>query len=123
MAYLFHIGMKVICIDGNFKTRVHKENYPTEGFIYTIRDIVEAQNNGIAFLLEEIINKPCFHILNGIRIKVETPFKSERFKPVKETSIDCFKSMLGPQGDGDNDIETTPKVPEKIKPIKILEDA
>jgi hypothetical protein len=100
MSYLWHIGMKVVCIDGKIRNgtqRTHKEIFPKENEIYTIRDIFEDKNE-IAFHLEEIINKPHKYFWKGSLILEEVTFSSFRFKPLVE-------------------------LPPVEKTIKILEDA
>ena len=89
---MFHIGQLIVCIDDNWDiTRAdhNKVKHPTKGMIYTIRGIQEFET-GVGIVLEEIVNKPLqYH--QGFE---EAHWLTHRFRPIKETSIDCFTTIL-----------------------------
>ena len=87
------IGQRVVCIHVSSRIHLYKrgEVTPYLGQVLTIRDIDTAYDNGeITFRFEEIRN-PVLQYSNSI---CELNFRASFFKPVKETSIDCFTQLL-----------------------------
>ncbi len=84
----FAVGKRVVCVRGPVRHMGCNCVQPIIGAIYTIRDI-EAENCGEVILhLEEIHNDRRKH--RGF----EHYFVAARFRPVRETSIDCFTKLL-----------------------------
>ncbi len=83
---MFEINQKVVCIDDAFGSvhRRHIKEFPIIGNIYTIRDIIPAQEaNGsetAAVLLHEIVNPP-----SPIRPEWgECGFMASRFREIED---------------------------------------
>ncbi len=89
---MFHVGQKVVCVNDDFPewTDFHKSMFPhrpCKGEVYTVRAIVpHIYEGGMHLLLEEIRNVELF--------AYEPPFGRYRFRPVRETSIECFRALL-----------------------------
>jgi hypothetical protein len=95
MAYDWHIGQRVVCIDDRCeRSRIYKwERFPVEGSIYTIRAIVSCDDVGpVAFRLAEIRNKPAQY---EDRVR-ELSFFARRFRPLvePEADISAFISII-----------------------------
>lgn len=82
---MFDINTKVVCIDDNFPPASgrHVRNFPVKGSIYTIRDIIPAQdgsgNHTTGVLLHEIHNPP-----SPVRPDWgECGFAPQRFREIK----------------------------------------
>lgn len=87
---MFDVGSKVVCINDTFgyEARRHMEKFPVKGYIYTVRDIIPAQEAGgahtAAVLLVEVVNPPSpFRPDWG-----ESGFSPERFREVEETEAE-----------------------------------
>ncbi len=52
----FHIGQKVICVNG-VRTQIGDEIFPETGAVYTVREIKGFSDGDISILVEEIRNK------------------------------------------------------------------
>jgi hypothetical protein len=92
----FRVGQKVVCVDDARQplTAQFTPNMPARGSVYTVRALdycAVSDTQGI--FLTEIVN-PVFDWANAPRS--ELAFKSTRFRPVKTTSIECFKALLAP---------------------------
>lgn len=87
----FEVGQLVVCVNDKFEHRQYGEKLPTLYNIYTIREICEWKDGQLAFRLKEIVNKKHDYCDIGID---EMWFYAFRFRPVKPTNIDLFKSML-----------------------------
>ena len=81
---MFDLGTKVICVDDRFPAGVHDifNALPRKGSIYTVRDIVPAQDWKLratcAVLLDELVNRPNQH-------GIEPGFQPGRFRePTRE---------------------------------------
>ena len=88
---MFHVGQMVVCVDDSVSPANFfiPATYPSKGHIYTIRGIQDL-GNGLAVLLEEILNRP-FPYATG---DSEPSFLASRFRPVRQTSIEQFTSIL-----------------------------
>lgn len=92
----WYVGMQVVCITQGIPSKMYEAArkagcvYPMQGLVYTIREFGRFTENLI--LLEEIINP----IPRGE--KYEPGYNRKRFRPVKKTSIDIFRSLLTPTG-------------------------
>ena len=97
----FHVGQKVVCINGEMKDREAADFYsskgivfPSKGTIYTIRQILWLEDF-YALRLEEIVNP----IVRYKEHTLEHAFHVDRFRPLVErkTDISQFKAMLNYQ--------------------------
>jgi len=80
----FHVGQKVVCVDGHFKWLGDFETAPAKGAVYTIREIV---SEGSGYLvLEEIRNPP---IYGG----EDAAFNAAKFRPVEYKSAQLFRDI------------------------------
>ena len=99
---MFEIGQKVVCINGKpMRPRKYPdETHPTEGQIYTIRNVGNVLcDAGVepAVRLEEIVNTPRLYRLgHGVDGMDELWFRASRFAPIKKTDISIFLKMLEP---------------------------
>lgn len=87
----WHVGQMVVCVDGDFSFKRRGEITPVRGCVYTIRGFTA---DGTTIWLAEIINDPR-HYSDGF---LECSWKIRRFRPVRKTSIDIFRSLLTPAG-------------------------
>jgi hypothetical protein len=91
----FYLGQRVVCVCVNFsdepvwRSVVHV--FPRLGCVYTVRSICEVDDL-IGFCFEEMVNPPGLFS----RGFTEPAFDSRRFRPLRTTSIDVFKQLLGP---------------------------
>jgi hypothetical protein len=91
---MFHVGQRVVAISNPSEKAMaywvgQGMRYPVIGCIYTIRELGHSLGRP-AVRLEEIINPP-------IHAKGYEPgFNAHRFRPVKDTSIEIFRSLLSP---------------------------
>lgn len=85
----YRIGQRVVCIyDGAWAIYGH-EATPVCGHVYTIRGISTESTSGMAFLLEEIRNKPDLYTDRKRRaVFKEKLFRAERFRPLTERKTD-----------------------------------
>jgi hypothetical protein len=91
----YHVGQKVVCIDGKFPSRKYKEAHPVEGQVYTIRALrsgVFPDGSNLTIYLKEIRNPKRLY-RNGF---TEVSFRIRRFRPLctKKTDISIFTAML-----------------------------
>lgn len=87
----FRIGGRVVCISEFYGKARRGERVPQLGEVLTIREIVDGLNdNDIYFLFEEIRNRP-HQYDDGYG---EAQWWSKRFRPTRETSIDCFTALF-----------------------------
>lgn len=90
----FHVGQRVECISDAWShppaLAYIRQGYfyPHKGLIYTIREI--GPSNMELVLLEEVRNR----IMPGTIY--EPGFRYWNFRPVKDTSIEVFRSLLTP---------------------------
>lgn len=94
---MFHIGQLVVCVDDTpamlfdrdtGKTYDH-QNLLKKGRVYTIRNLKDWNfytGPALGIWLEEVIRNDA----KG----PDKPFGAVRFRPVKQTSIDCFTALL-----------------------------
>lgn len=90
----FHVGQRVVCVDdANWRKKwiAKCPNRPIAGSVYTIREIRQKPNS-LGFLLMEITNRPRKFRLG----RLEPCFYAHRFRPVRDTDISIFTSMLSP---------------------------
>lgn len=87
------VGQQVVCIHRIVMAPLDGMVVPMVGGIYTIRSFSESVMGEIGVRFEEIRN-PKFDF--GCVI-TEPSFSPSRFRPVKETSIECFRKLLAPQ--------------------------
>ena len=82
-------GQKVACIDSsNFDIRGYgDEQYPTQGEVYTVRDIVSDHFGADGVLLKEIRNDRLPYMVGGKAVDFEKPFAAWRFKPLVEGDL------------------------------------
>ena len=94
----FYVGQVVVCIDDEGLPGPEElvGTCPKEGGVYTVRAIRLCED-GAGLLLEEIVN-PWFRWLGGN--EGELAFHVRRFRPAKTMSLDVFKVMLAPDGEG-----------------------
>lgn len=87
----FRVGQKVVCIDGNIGGGCGLETFPIKGMVYTVRAVRWSDwHQSEQLRLVEIENEPRrYH--DGV---FECGFNSQRFRPVKTTSIEIFRAML-----------------------------
>lgn len=90
---LFFVGQRVVCIDDDWDHDDDCKNYPVKGCVYTIRGFGDSPDPGESIFLEEIVNPPYDYPQWG---RWEPSFLIERFRPVKNTSIEVFQSLLAP---------------------------
>lgn len=84
------VGQRVVCVDDAPRKRFPiLPGWPTKGQVYTVRG-TRMLLSGVGVYLEEIHNEPM--ILGGHL--VEPSFWHGRFRPVRETNIDCFLAIL-----------------------------
>lgn len=95
---MFEPGQKVACIDGTFPRAVlnYMKHLPAEGRVYTVRDIIPAQDwsgaETCAVLLVEIVNPPAPHRKQW----GECGFAPQRFReltPEEAQAIEYIKSL------------------------------
>jgi hypothetical protein len=101
---MFDINTKVICIDDTFPAGINDiyNALPRKGDIYTVRDIVPAQDfkmqGTCAVLLHELVNRPNRH-------GIEPGFQCSRFREItgesatitNEEAIELITSMTPDQ--------------------------
>jgi hypothetical protein len=87
---MFHVGQMVVCVS-EFISNEQGVTYPIKGLVYTVRGVEVSPLNGLLGLfLEEIVNERRLYTL-GMR---EPKFWVGRFRPVRQTSIEQFTSIL-----------------------------
>lgn len=88
---MFHVGQRVVCVS-KFAKQPFIINLPVKGCVYTIRSVVPSDDPhySCGLLLDEIHNGMSPFCL------VEWNFAGERFRPVKDTSIEVFRKLLAP---------------------------
>lgn len=86
----FHVGQMVVCVDDSFRGIIWRgEILPVKGQVYTIRSMY-ADGDAVGLRLEEIVNEQKVYS-DGVN---ECAFNARYFRPVKQTSIDCFTAIL-----------------------------
>lgn len=94
---IFGAGERVVCINGRPIGGCPLPVggvLPTEGHTYTIREIIETWK-GPALLLVEIKNPPEFAVdVDGVGRFSEPAFDPRRFRPIRKTNIEIFRTML-----------------------------
>ncbi|SHH47476.1 hypothetical protein [Bradyrhizobium erythrophlei] len=91
-------GQKIVCINGTPTIeRKHLTIYPALNVVYTIRSIING-NDETAFHLVEIHNKPALHKTPTGNAMTEVAFVKSRFRPVQTTQSDIslLQSLLNP---------------------------
>lgn len=105
MSYLdWHVGMKVVCVDDHWNdTRspevVEKEAIPTNGCVYSIREIGYLhpyRTTTLCVRLNEIENPFKLYSYPNGTVRTERCFGARRFRPVqtRPTDISIFTAML-----------------------------
>lgn len=92
----FHVGQRVVCIDGSGLRRSYGEIGPETGAVYTVREVGDPPEwPRTCLLLVEIVNEP-HNYTHGF---CEGGFDARRFRPLVErkTSIEIFQRMLTPK--------------------------
>tara|TARA_R110002153_G_scaffold189400_1_gene342203 strand:+ start:170 stop:451 length:282 start_codon:yes stop_codon:yes gene_type:complete len=88
---MFDIKSKVVCVDDRFPDGINDiyNALPNKGTIYTVRDIVPAQDHKFqgqpAILLGELVNNPNQH-------GIEPAFKLNRFREPTANELKLAKS-------------------------------
>lgn len=96
----FHPGQFVLCIADSLQCPDDMRarfTLPVKGCVYSIRRIIIIPGEGIAFLLNEIRNREIVGRYCGIPVCFEPPFMSSWFRPARETSLEVFYRILGPE--------------------------
>jgi hypothetical protein len=99
----WHVGQKVVCVDAKLLSlrKYRDEIYPTEGQVYTIRDLRETWNDvdretSLSCTLAEIRN-PIHDYRSGPSEfeAAEMHFSMRRFRPLvtKSDPIEIFRAM------------------------------
>jgi len=86
---MFHVGQRVKCINAR---QINARNFPdgiTEDLIYHIRGFGVCTDGSTGVYLEEVFRSDGWGT-------IEPPFFAWRFQPVKDTSIEIFRSLLSP---------------------------
>jgi len=90
---MFDINSKVVCIDDRFPSGINDifNALPRKGVIYTVRDIVPAQDwklrGTCAVLLRELENRPNRH-------GIEPGFQCQRFAPLDTDTVEEVERTL-----------------------------
>lgn len=89
---MFHIGQKVVCVGTFTHGGYGTEKLPTEGGVYTIRDLIRIDGGELGLRVEEVINPP-MQYQQGY---VEACFNARFFRPVieRKTDISVFTRIL-----------------------------
>ena len=88
---MFDINSKVVCVDDSFPAGIHDifNALPSKGAIYTVRDIVPAQDwklkGTCAVLLHELVNRPNSH-------GIEPGFACHRFREPTAEELEAVES-------------------------------
>lgn len=96
---MFHLGQQVVCIRAIRMRRRKGEVYPQPGLVYTIRSITPVEDN-VFLRFEEICNPPIYDDTDDDN--PEAMFIGTKFRPVKPTSIESFRTLLAPQRQREN---------------------
>lgn len=100
MSWEFKPGMRVVCISDEwmpgFKEQEqlrHGSDFPVRGCVYTLRDVIIAEDTGdLLVRLVEIINSPVVILWDG---SIGEPlWGAFRFRPLDETRLDVFRNLL-----------------------------
>lgn len=75
----FHVGQRVVCVDGSPHAYFPHVKHPVAGDPYTIREVVP-YDDGTGVLLEEIVNDPTY-TKDGF---IEPTFIDDRFRPLDD---------------------------------------
>lgn len=90
----FHVGMMVVCVSSKWTRPPSRgEVYPTEGQVYTIRDMEPSRSNtacGVHLQFDELRNPE----LDYNTCRGECSFNGDKFRPVVKTDISVFEAML-----------------------------
>ncbi|MEZ0212406.1 MAG: hypothetical protein ACAH27_05580 [Xanthobacteraceae bacterium] len=80
----FYRGQKVACVDMSNPGLLGygDEVMPTQGEVYTVRDIVTDHFGVVGILLDEIRNDVLPYQLGAKRVDFEKCFRASRFEPV-----------------------------------------
>ena len=86
------VGKKVVCIDDSIKpgkenfVKYAFPNWIKEGYVYTVREIVENQGIVPGILLREVANPHIYiHLINTTQ---EPAFRLDRFRELEEDSLE-----------------------------------
>lgn len=92
----WEVNDQIVCVDTDFIVISRDEEKPTLGRIYTIREILIADDTACV-RLKEIHNKP-IRSCSGFTGLVEVSWYHWHFKKTKrvETDISAFKELLNP---------------------------
>ena len=88
---MFDINSKVVCVNDRFPTGINDifNALPRKGTIYTVRDIVQAQDFNLrgtcAVMLRELENRPNLH-------GIEPGFQCERFREPTSEELENAES-------------------------------
>jgi len=94
---MFHVGQKVVCVDGDFKCPDQHSILPREKGVYTIRAIYREHYADagwtVAVLLEEVRNPARGWLTLGWH---EMGYAADRFRAITErkTDISIFREIL-----------------------------
>lgn len=87
---MFHVGQMVKCVNARPVRPFNFPNGISEGLIYHIRGFGKCGDGAAGVYLVEVNRQSS--LWDGI----EPPFYAWRFRPVKDTSIEIFRSLLSP---------------------------
>jgi hypothetical protein len=95
---MFHVGQKVVCVNGSAHANYSDIAAPVRGAVYTIREIVLSEAGNAHFLLVEIRNPARDGFLGqGLGYgRGEPRFHHNRFRPIvtRKTDISIFTEIL-----------------------------
>jgi hypothetical protein len=98
----FHVGQKVVRIEGRGWRRGSRHAIPEPGVVYTVRAIVDRRSHGCdvdGVLLVEIVNRvQRYRCADGRWRRCEVAIRTDCLRPVRTTtsSIEVFTNMLEP---------------------------
>ena len=98
MSFCFSRGQRVVCVQPSWDADdvdYYGNRWPMFNMVYVIRGFCEDElTKEVGMWLEEIVNKPLPCLPDGHLGEIAFPL--DCFRPVRETSIDCFVSLLTP---------------------------
>ena len=95
----WHVGMEVVCVEEPEDNGWH-HNHPTQGKIYTLREIGIGLTGEVLVKLKEVVNKPRAYPSPWGALYGEVSFYARCFKPLqkRQTDISIFTALLNPAG-------------------------
>lgn len=103
----FHVGQKVVCIDGTVRPAKHRVRlihpmkfFPIKGQVYTIREMMMGELSGkVCLRFHEIPDEIVFYVYRGSEYEGVPVWEASCFRPLVErkTDISIFTAMLNTQ--------------------------